>query len=398
LSYYTGKVRCYLRYKEVPFEEVLGSADVYEKVIVPKTGVRFVPVLITPSGEAVQDSTDIIDYVERKHPKFGVYPSTPRQRFVALLLEVFADEWLLLPAMHHRWNFLEQRKFVVTEFAKSAFPNVRTEDEIKQLGEQVSTRFAGSLAYLGITAKTTVAIERLYLELLQYLNVHFQHHLYILGNKPCLADFALMGPLYAHLFRDPLPGSIMKIKAPHVAEWVERMNDMLPSRVFLHTITEDGSIVSNATKMKADQQFLPNDEIPETLIPVLKLVCSQQLPVIADTVHLLSKFLEVKSSQEKIPRSIGWHQYNIYDSEEKRLVYPYVVWMFQRPYDWYHSLNDQQRQSLNQLLDKVDDYSRTAKATTRSVDYFAKLSLSKSRVKRVNNLLFPDNSSPLSKL
>ena len=47
---------------------------------------------------------------------------------------------------------------------------------------------------------------------------------YLLGGRPCLADFAFMGPMYAHLYRDPYPSVIMKNVSPRVAEWVERMN------------------------------------------------------------------------------------------------------------------------------------------------------------------------------
>ena len=45
-----------------------------------------------------------------------------------------------------------------------------------------------------------------------------------LGDAPSRADYGLMGPLYAHLGRDPYPVRIMQQKAPLVFRWVERMN------------------------------------------------------------------------------------------------------------------------------------------------------------------------------
>jgi hypothetical protein len=51
LSLYTGKLRSYLRYKQIPYEEVFSSRKVYKDIIIPKTGVQFIPVLKTPQDE-----------------------------------------------------------------------------------------------------------------------------------------------------------------------------------------------------------------------------------------------------------------------------------------------------------------------------------------------------------
>src|SRR5262245_12984609 len=109
VSYYSAKVRAYLRHKQLPFREVGASRDVYRDVIVPRTGVRFIPVLLSADGSAVQDSRAIIDYLEARHPSPRVTPQQPAHELMALLLELYGDEWLLLPAMHYRWNVPENR-------------------------------------------------------------------------------------------------------------------------------------------------------------------------------------------------------------------------------------------------------------------------------------------------
>jgi len=48
-------------------------------------------------------------------------------------------------------------------------------------------------------------------------------HDFLFGARPNLAEFTLYGPLYAHLYRDPESGAIMKAKAPRVAAWTERL-------------------------------------------------------------------------------------------------------------------------------------------------------------------------------
>jgi len=80
VSLFSGKARAYLRYKQIPYHEVLSSAEVYRTIIIPKTGVSYIPVLLTPDGEAVQDTTEIIDYLESRFPARPIYPSTPAQR------------------------------------------------------------------------------------------------------------------------------------------------------------------------------------------------------------------------------------------------------------------------------------------------------------------------------
>jgi hypothetical protein len=32
-----------------------------------------------------------------------------------------------------------------------------------------------------------------------------------------------------------------------------------------------------------------------------------------------------------IPRALGWHDFTVGGAKGRRLVYPYTVWMFQRP-------------------------------------------------------------------
>jgi len=63
-SMYSGKTRSYLRYKGIPFEEQLATAKVYRKILIPNTGVAMIPVLETPEGEFIQDTTAIIDSLE----------------------------------------------------------------------------------------------------------------------------------------------------------------------------------------------------------------------------------------------------------------------------------------------------------------------------------------------
>ena len=224
VSYYTGKVRAYLRYKQIPFEEILATREVYRDVILPRTGVRFIPVLIADDGTAVQDSAAIIDYLEARFPTPSILPNERVGELVGLLFELYADEWLVVPAMHYRWSLPENRAFAIQEFGRLSAPNASPEEQ-RAVGEKLSGPFAGALPHLGVTDATIPAIETSYRELLADFSTHLAEHPYLLGSRPTRGDFALFGPLYAHLYRDPASGRFMQAVAPEVAGWVERMRE-----------------------------------------------------------------------------------------------------------------------------------------------------------------------------
>ena len=122
LSLYTGKARCYLRKKGVHFE-TRSTLHPRFAAAVRAIGHSYQPILETASGEFVQDTTRIIDFVEARHPEPSAYPSGPCQRLVALLMELYGDEGLLKPAMHYRWNFpAENDAFLSEEFARAISP------------------------------------------------------------------------------------------------------------------------------------------------------------------------------------------------------------------------------------------------------------------------------------
>lgn len=108
-SLYTGKLRAYLRWKGLPFEEMAASQDLYRSVIMPRTGLAFIPVLVCPDNTAVlQDTHAIIKLLEQQHPRYPMLPTGPQQRMASMLLELYGDEWMVIPAMHYRWNFPDQ--------------------------------------------------------------------------------------------------------------------------------------------------------------------------------------------------------------------------------------------------------------------------------------------------
>ncbi len=327
ISYYTGKVRAYLRFKQIPHEEILSSGEVYQNTIMPRVGFPVIPVFITDEDQTLQDSTDIIDYLETKYPNQPVYPSTPLQKFVALLMEVYGDEWLLLPAMHYRWNLPENREYAIRKFGETSAPEATPDEQLK-IGQDRSDRFAGSLPILGVTEETKAAIETSYLQLLSDFEAHLKHHPFLLGTRPSIGDYGLIGPLYAHLYLDPASGRIMEQHAPGVVDWVKRMHD--PK-------THEG-------------EFLPDDQIPETLLPLLARMFTEHVPVLLSTIRHIKKWSDENPGETKVPRNIGSHSFVVEGVEGVRAILPANQWMWQRPYDLYHSVDDNSRNKINNYL------------------------------------------------
>jgi hypothetical protein len=170
-----------------------------------------------------------------------------------------------------------------------------------------------------------------YEALLRELELHFISHEYLLGAKPSIGDFGLIGPLYAHLYRDPKSGELMKKIAPHVARFVERM---------LRPPHPKGG------------EFLTGDAVPKTLTPVLMRMMREALPVFVSTAHRLREWVEEHGavSGKEVPRHIGTHEFTLEGVTESRAVMPYSLWMLQRVLDHLARLQGAAKDEATTLL------------------------------------------------
>lgn len=335
ISLYSGKARAYLRYKGVPFDEVLSTRPVIQSVVRPKTGLAMVPVLITPEGDAVQDTTAIIHAIEARHPERSVAP--PGVLGVASkLLELYGDEWLVMPAMHYRWHYKRNMPLVLSEFGQLVAP--RLPKLLAPLaGLPLALYFGGNYGRaLGISKRNRAAIEQSYEALLRDLDAHFESHPFLLGPRPCQGDFGFMGPLYAHLYRDPAPGALMKRLAPRVADWVERMNAPAPG---------------------TDPPPFPTDDtVPASLDPVFRRLFTEHWPVVADTIDGVHKWVQEHPGAKHIKRFVGSHTFSIEGVSHERWLQSFTQWMAQHALDAYAGLDDDARSRADVWLRRVGGY------------------------------------------
>jgi len=199
------------------------------------------------------------------------------------------------------------------------------------LGQKVAAKFSGYVEPLGINSQTIPAIEAWYEELLGQLNTHFEQHDFLLGSCPSIGDYGLMGPLYAHLYRDPYPGQLMKRIAPEVARWVERMN-------------ESASV---------EGTFLPNDEVPETLRPILQRLFQECWPAMETTTAKVSQWIDENPGNPNIPRMLGMHEFTLGDTKSEQMTLPFSQWMVQRILDCYQGLEAAEKATADEFFHGV---------------------------------------------
>jgi glutathione S-transferase len=273
-SLYTAKVRPYLIKKGVDYVEINPSHLHYKDTIIKNVGYFTVPVLETPEGEIIADSTEIFESLEPKFPNIPMLPENKPLAALAYLIHSFGSEGLTKSAMYLRWNTsYENRLFARSEFGRT----LGTPEQ----ADAFAIAMRNYLPILGVTLDhgVDVAMEESIVALYDALNAHFLEYPYILGGVPSLADYGLMGPLYAHHGRDIASSDAVKKRAPAIYRWIETM---------LRPPIVDPEV------WHVPQEYFSVDDLPDTLMNFLKLVGENYVPEILATINLYHEWLDVE--------------------------------------------------------------------------------------------------------
>ncbi len=220
ISYYTGKVENYLRFREMPYEHL--PAIPHARRIIAGAGAVQHPVVELDDERWLSDSTPIIAWFESQCDAPSIYPDDPALRFVALLLEDYADEWLWRPAMHYRWSFQRDREHASAAIADELMAHMSMPRPLKRM--MIARRQLGGFVRGDGVSKTTRGhVEQGYLNALDRLEAILEKRPFLLGDQPTIVDFGFVGPMLRHFGQDPTPAEIMRNRASGVYEWVARM-------------------------------------------------------------------------------------------------------------------------------------------------------------------------------
>lgn len=337
-SLYTGRARSYLIKEGIDYrEEPHASPHFYEFVLPKAGGRRGIPTLEFSNGDVIRDGVAIIDHFEAKSGH-QYSPNTPKQQVVSLLLDVIGAEGMLRPCMHYRWNFDQDND----EFLKFHFSTIYDGEntELQAIERMQFIKEVVNPAW-GVTPENHELIESLYFTTLKKLNAHFSDFPYFLGGKPCIGDFGMMAPLYGHLGRDPAPLALMQKHAVRLYRWRERMNRPEPD------------IGEFANK---DENWLPGDQVPETLIAALKHFAIDFIPESRAACAMVNAWLEDNKDVPgtEVERGVGICSFEVQDSPMTAEAQPFRFYLLKRLQDFYENLSEDNQKGVGEMLAASD--------------------------------------------
>ena len=164
--------------------------------------------------------------------------------------------------------------------------------------------------------------------------------------------------MYAHVGRDPYPARLMQQRAPAVYRWVERMT------------REDQDVPEY---FHAGNDFLANDEVPETLIPVLKILAEDFVPETQAAVELINSWLDEHQPESgavavgRLAEALGTADFTVRGETITALAQPHRFYLLQRVQDVFTNLSDEKQAEISALLEACGMKSLLAAALSRRI-------------------------------
>ena len=331
VSPYSAKTRTYLQYKGLKFRDVEPSVLQMMGRIRNSVGRIIMPTVRLPDGSWLQDSSVIIDHFESRHPEPTIVPPGATLRLASSLLEVFSDEWLPMAALHYRWTVPENVAFAKTDFARSGLPWAP-----RFVGRRGVAPFADKmksyLSVLGVDDQTTPGVLATVDLVLSTLDAHLSQSSYVLGERPCLGDFSLFGPLWAHLYRDPGSRYLFE-ETPHVRRWFEDLLGGAPVR----------------------GDFTPGDVVSPTLDPLFDCLLRDQWGWITTLVEAIDHYCAQNPEARRVPRALGMTDFQIQGCSGRRKLVSFVQWKAQRARDLYDAAGSSADPWLRRAVGAAND-------------------------------------------
>lgn len=220
-SPYSDKIRAFLRYKKLAFVEHIENAETRFSVLQARTGKTMVPVVLTPDDQAMNDSTAIAAHVESVCPEPATRWKDPETDAVAMLLEDYADEWLVRIMLSSRWYHpadAAQNAAIIACGMTHGVPGL----DFQRAARDFPPSIISTLPKMGATPENAEGWYAMLPRILAAIDEALAHSLFLTGSAPHLADFAFYGQLN-QIRRDPT-GSGWIAEAPEkVRDWIERI-------------------------------------------------------------------------------------------------------------------------------------------------------------------------------
>ncbi|MFH7030119.1 MAG: glutathione S-transferase N-terminal domain-containing protein [Heteroscytonema crispum UTEX LB 1556] len=188
LSQYSEKVRLILDYKGLDYRKIEVTPGIGQVDLFRITGQRQVPVL-KDGNKYVVDSTEIAKYLDLEYPERPLIPQNPKQRGLCLMMEEWADESIGIKGRKALFAAISQDQ----NFRKSLLPTT-TPDVLKTLVEGVPSDVLKVLGFgVGYSPDVVQSAIKDLRQDLEALTLLLADSPYLVGDEPCLADFAVAG-------------------------------------------------------------------------------------------------------------------------------------------------------------------------------------------------------------
>ena len=259
MSMFTRKLEAQLRFQGIPWNWHFKTRE-GGPLIEARTGSHFIPALITPEKWMIHDTIALGPLLNDRFHGAPVIPTSPLQRACCFILEDAFNHWLGRVCVHTRWCYPDNVTWVGPRFGANMLLNRSVEEpfteqelvDLTPVGEMMYQAFGRNACEVnGVGPAQEDAVHGDYNNMLSALDAHFAQNDFLLGPRPCLADFALAGACKAHFVTDPVPKS-----------WLGKHETMLcayTDRLFgEHDFSEC--------------DWLADDTVPETLTIVLDYI------------------------------------------------------------------------------------------------------------------------------
>ena len=231
ISYFSGKLEAYLRYKGIVYKAVeCGQREM--KKIAQTTGVKKMPAVEMDNGQWLFDTTPMLEWFEQQHPEPCTTPDDPALAFLALLIEDYGDEWLWRPAMWWRWVPRASRWAVGYAIGKAFAPTLLA----RPLGWVFGRRQQREWLWGdGVNPANEASVRDMLFREFEFLERLLARQPFLLGSHPSAADFGYFASMFRHFGNDPDSAEVMRRQAPNTYEWLARLwnasADKLPKAI-----------------------------------------------------------------------------------------------------------------------------------------------------------------------
>ena len=271
MSPYSMKMRAYLRYRHLPFHWVTGEAA--NNIAMTEVETYMVPVLGYPDGRFANDSTHLIEDLETRHPERLTAPDNEADAFLALLVEDFADEWLLAPFFLYRWDSEADQQhnsqWIIYEFFRGEIGH----SQFEELAEMWRARQVSLLPAVSGQPSSYAMVKESLHAFLEIMEKAVRKKPFFFGSRPSSAEFAIFGML-SQLLQDLGANRFMRDQYPFTSRWIGVMDDLSGFDGNWETVSNtdnirDGSPVYEILKLsgiyhlpmlKANQTAMDNNE------------------------------------------------------------------------------------------------------------------------------------------